>query len=660
MAIKCYNCFEDYDAKQPKCPHCGHDPSSVKRVANHLVPGTILNSRYIIGEVCGAGGFGITYKAWDNNLDAIVAIKEFFPNGLVNRTPGTERVILFSGNKQKIYNYNLAKFIEEARIVARFGSHPNIVNVFEYFEANRTAYIVMEYMDGQPLDKYMKMVDEGRIDPDTSVEIALCMCNALRSIHKEGIVHRDIAPDNIFLINGGGIKLFDFGAARPAGNITEEDPRMMTIIIKPGYAPKEQYQSTTPQGDFTDIYALGATLYHMLTGVKPVESTDRTEENDPLEEVSALQSGITPQLNDTVMKAMAMEPHMRFKTITEFEEALQQKRRVLPLAKERKRRRRRRAFGLGISLAAVAVGCGLFAWSVNQQRSEKTLPKASLAIWYPSGDAGRAEALEAIRDEFCENYDTVTIELVEIPQAEYEDRIAEAAAAGEMPPLFWSDEIELTAEMITPLDDVTASVLMEDYWLLDAYETVYPDYDRLPTGFNMPVVYVNSTTCHFAADRLSAVDELTTEGDRFAVDVRDREIFASLYGEDAVAQGVSMEQFYSGSAQSLLSDSAMYEIVSRSMPARYRMAAVGLASVPCTFDECWSMGSGLKSAEKKAASRFMTFLLSDNSQDHYYIRNQASALPLNKRALEVYGDVYADYAPLFEDMTVYTAGASPE
>ena len=134
--IKCYNCFKDYDDTNAACPYCGHIPGAVKREVNHLPLGSILIDRYLIGEVCGFGGFGVTYKAWDMQLETIVAVKEYFPNGAVNRVPGTEDVVLFSGNRLKEFHFGLVRFIEEAKITAKYVSHKNIVNVYNYFEAN--------------------------------------------------------------------------------------------------------------------------------------------------------------------------------------------------------------------------------------------------------------------------------------------------------------------------------------------------------------------------------------------------------------------------------------------------------------------------------------------------------------------------------------------
>ena len=148
MRIRCSNCFYEYDEKLGLCPNCGYVEGEDFAEAYCLTPGTRLTDRYIIGETLGLGGFGITYKAWDVQLETVLAIKEYFPSGLVNRTTGDPTVFLVANKRAQEFEYGKQRFLDEARNMAKFSSHHNIVNVFNYFEANNTAYIVMEYLDG--------------------------------------------------------------------------------------------------------------------------------------------------------------------------------------------------------------------------------------------------------------------------------------------------------------------------------------------------------------------------------------------------------------------------------------------------------------------------------------------------------------------------------
>jgi len=148
MLIQCNACFEPYENSHEACPFCGYVPGDPPAEPYHLYPGMVLRERYLVGQVLGFGGFGITYKVWDQTLNAVRAIKEYYPSGLVNRVPGTQPVILFTRNRAREYQHGLIRFLDEARSMARFSTHKSIINVFDHFEENNTAYIVMEYLDG--------------------------------------------------------------------------------------------------------------------------------------------------------------------------------------------------------------------------------------------------------------------------------------------------------------------------------------------------------------------------------------------------------------------------------------------------------------------------------------------------------------------------------
>ena len=270
MLTRCLGCMEEYDPALGVCPHCGFVPGTPAEEAIHMNPGTVLHGRYLIGKVLGYGGFGVTYIGWDSKLEQKVAIKEYLPGEFSTRMPGRSQVSVFSGDKAEQFADGMHKFVEEARRLARFQNEPGIVTVFDSFEENNTAYIVMEYLDGETLTERLKR--DGKIQEDEAVAMLLPLMESLEKVHAEGILHRDIAPDNIFLTTDGQVKLIDFGAARYA---TTSHSRSLTVIIKPGYSPEEQYRSRGDQGPHTDVYALGATLYKMITGVTPPDAMER-------------------------------------------------------------------------------------------------------------------------------------------------------------------------------------------------------------------------------------------------------------------------------------------------------------------------------------------------------------------------------------------------
>ena len=224
MDIRCKNCFKIFDNEYARCPFCGYSDGEPPKELYHLYPGTELLGRYVIGEVLGFGGFGITYKAWDKKFETILAIKEYYPSGIVNRNPGESEVILFTGKKKDIFDNGLVRFLDEAKNMAKFSQNNNIVNVFEYFEDNNTGYIVMEFLEGISLNSYL-LKQTQKLPIDEIMTITMSVCSALKELHAIGIIHRDISPDNIFMCSNGKIKLIDFGAARFSLN----EEKKMTI-----------------------------------------------------------------------------------------------------------------------------------------------------------------------------------------------------------------------------------------------------------------------------------------------------------------------------------------------------------------------------------------------------------------------------------------------
>ncbi len=245
-----------------------------------LAAGTRIES-YEIASVLGVGGFGITYKGYDHSLHCDVAIKEYLPSGLALRTADGATVIPKSSGDKKYYEYGLQRFLEEARILAKFKER-SIVRVSRFLECNGTAYLVMDYEDGESLAEYLQK--SGVLAEAEILDIVLPILDGLTAVHAKDFLHRDIKPGNIYLRKKGPPVLLDFGAARQAFG---EQTRALTGMVTPGYAPFEQYNSRSKQGPWTDLYAIGATIYHCVTGKAPAESPDRIaalqeQETDPL------------------------------------------------------------------------------------------------------------------------------------------------------------------------------------------------------------------------------------------------------------------------------------------------------------------------------------------------------------------------------------------
>ena len=282
-----------------------------------LRKGTRLIGRYTIEGVLGQGGFGITYLGMDELHKKKVAIKEFFPQGIVTRNIEYEDTVTVTlvGEKEN-YDKGKERFLKEAQTMAMFSKDKGIVKALDFFEINNTAYIVMEYLEGVTLKQYLR--ENKRIAAEDLVELLVPLIEALDEIHSQGLIHRDISPDNIMVLPDGRIKLMDFGAAR---DYTEFGEKSLSIVLKPGYAPPEQYQTHGVQGPWTDIYALCATMYKCITGENPPDAIDRLVD-DHLKKISAFGFTVSPQIEEAIIKGMSVAAKDRYQNVGDFCEDL--------------------------------------------------------------------------------------------------------------------------------------------------------------------------------------------------------------------------------------------------------------------------------------------------------------------------------------------------
>jgi hypothetical protein len=309
------------------CPSCGWRKGTAAASPLYLAPGTVLNDQYLVGRTLGHGGFGITYLGWDAYLARKIALKEYFPSGVAMRTANGANVGAYSMSFEKDYTWGLERYLEEARVLARFQNHPNIVAVQNFFRAHGTAYMVLEFLDGVTLEAHLERRG-GRIDWDTALMIMLPAMDALREVHGASILHRDISPDNIYILRTGQVKVIDFGAARYA---LGQHSKNLSVILKPGYAPVEQYLTRGIQGPWTDVYATAATLYRAITGVVPQPALDR-KEIDEVALPSSLGVPISPAAEQHLMRGLALRGEDRWQDMGEFERALMSPDQVAPAA----------------------------------------------------------------------------------------------------------------------------------------------------------------------------------------------------------------------------------------------------------------------------------------------------------------------------------------
>lgn len=313
----CYNCFSQLEKPEGPCPYCGFDlTENEKKYPVALRAGTMLNGRYIVGRVLGQGGFGITYLALDTKLNARVAIKEFMPGEIATRIGTT--VSVMSEEKTMDFSYGEERFQEEAQTLAKFIGHPNIAGVSDCFDENDTSYFVMDYIEGISFKSYIANAG-GKVSVDEALNVMIPVLRALTAVHAEGFIHRDVTPDNIYISKDGNVKLLDFGSARYS---LGDKSKSLDVILKVGYAPKEQYIRRGRQGPYTDVYSCAACFYAALTGYLPPESLERLDQ-DTLVPVSQCGVDIPEWLDKAILKGLAVQPEDRFQSAEEFLSAIE-------------------------------------------------------------------------------------------------------------------------------------------------------------------------------------------------------------------------------------------------------------------------------------------------------------------------------------------------
>ncbi|MED9969278.1 MAG: protein kinase [Ruminococcus sp.] len=306
----CYNCMKEAQSRAV-CPYC-HKQNVPDRIVHHLSPGTVLNGHYVVGNSLGEGGFGITYIGRDTNLKMRVAIKEYYPSGNVNRNNTQSNEVYTATESQKeAFEKGKERFLREAQSIAKFSGSKGVVNIKTYFEEHNTAYIIMDYIDGENLLQYMD--HHGKFSGDTIFRLMLPVMESLKHIHDEEVIHRDISPDNIIYGTNGMLTLTDFGSARYFTSQSKE----MSVMLKQGYAPEEQYRSTGAQGPWTDIYGLCATIYKCITGVTPQTGLDRAH-SDSLKAPSEIGADISPALESVLMYGLSVFRNDRCQSMGEL------------------------------------------------------------------------------------------------------------------------------------------------------------------------------------------------------------------------------------------------------------------------------------------------------------------------------------------------------
>ena len=354
---RCYGCMEEITAYP--CPHCGYQPGEAPGYA--LTPGTILNGKYLVGKLLGQGGFGLTYIGWDLMLEQKVAIKEYYPSGQVVRQNGASLEWYGTQQAQTARDSGKDIFLKEARKMTRVRKIPQVVQVLDLFLANETAYIVMDFIEGETLKQRLQKT--GPLSWQDARDIFLPVVQAMEQVHQAGLIHRDLSPDNLMLQPDGGVQILDLGAAKDL-NLNSGVSSMQ--VAKSGFSPLEQYIQQGGSGTWTDVYAIAATIYYTLTGILPPSAVDRLSKDSlrwDLPQLKALPSGVLHALQ----KAMAIRSEDRTQTMQELYQSLAASKDKAPgkkktSAKPKQRKPWKTAFVATAALlvcAALAVG---FSW----------------------------------------------------------------------------------------------------------------------------------------------------------------------------------------------------------------------------------------------------------------------------------------------------------
>ena len=677
--MRCVNCMKEFDEKYGLCPHCGHIIGTPAKEPFQLPPGVILAGRYMVGTAVGVGGFGITYRGWDNTLQQMIAIKEYYPsaNGIVNRNPGEAKVIVYSGHRETEFLNGKKRFLDEARNMAKFSTHPNIVHVFDFFEENGTAYITMEFLEGISYKDFIRM-NGGKININTARDVTLSVLDALKEIHRIGIIHRDISPDNVFICSNSVIKLIDFGAARFS---TGEEEKTLSVILKPGYAPPEQYQRKSRQGPWTDIYAVGAMFYRAITGRMPDESVNRMVK-DEMPSPSDLDPDIPESLSVAIMRAMAVNQELRFRNADQFRQAIESKKRIRDVQGELNMRRGRR-IGIVAAILLVICAAGGVGFHIYHGKMEaEHLTPATITVWYPAEEYDyarsqdqederqpeRLDAGERLVKGFLDTYgNNVQVKIEAKPAETYERVLREAIAAGSAPTLFDSSCLSETetaglADLSGVTERLEATEELHNYYFLDNYGSLFPGARRFPLTCEVPVIYRNSGITEDPADTVIGKTEMENlllfkngyatdpvsfpmyekmiptlaPGDNYLNFIKQKEIDKNKMDAATFDWKVAVAEAMADNPGYYLSDTAQYRTVQTDMRGHYSVMFPGTEmEVPARFTHLWSISDSATEAEKAAAVRLIYYFLSE--EDQLILSLEADGgIPLQKKSVEQY------------------------
>ena len=294
----CMGCMNELEDHLSTCPYCGFNETTLRQESYYLDPGTIIGGKYIVGRVLSYGGHTVSYMGMDAEKNRKVIVKEYLPSDFSTRSEGEKEVTIYSGDGQQQFEQGLTNFLNEANRIQHLRNINGIAKVYDCISENETGYVISEYVEGHTLKEILE--NGKRYSAEEAANFIRKILQGLVEVHRMDIVHCDISPETIMVTNSGDIKLTDFGATR---YVTTANSKSLSIILKRGFAPEEQYRSKGVRGPWTDVYALGAVMYYMITGTVPQESVERALSDD-LKEPSKLGISIPKNIENALMNAL--------------------------------------------------------------------------------------------------------------------------------------------------------------------------------------------------------------------------------------------------------------------------------------------------------------------------------------------------------------------
>lgn len=554
---------------------------------------TILANRYEILSAIGVGGFSIIYKAYDHEMNSMVAIKEYFPNSIAERLPYTSSVFTRNHEADAKFNYGLISFKKEACRMAKLKGLHNTVNVLGTFDENNTSYIVMELLEGSSLLSYLKALPDGKFkDISDAKQIIYSVAEALEYAHTHNILHRDVSPDNIFLCKDGKVKLLDFGAAREI--TTNED---FSVVVKSGCTPPEQYRKNGKQGVWTDLYALGATFYRMLTGIYPEAAPDRAGGQDCLPP-SAINSDIPEYIDALILRCLAYDHTLRLSKASEVMNVLRREVVVPSPYKVRIKNKRIRA----ISYSMLTICLALF------------LTVSMIVL-------GKSETLYTVRIDACKLY-------IEVPMY-FSSESGLTAVKEDFQSIYPQIDIEFV-DVGTKLDRADIFLFTGDTANCAALEKIRKVKETenvcfVTLAYDTTLIYWNMEKAFYEGININSSKDIS-----------------SKYYADSCEDFLDVANTFCAYQGNI----SLYRTIQQSLYGMYKIFPTEVELSPVQF----SVASGLSENQENAAMRFLLYLMSERAQKILFI-NHEGLIPAEEHQYEHFFEIYSELATLKSERT---------